>query len=211
MKPTPLSLIETLRFEPGEGFLRLGLHQARMQQSAKALALPFSATAFEQALSEVPRNEGARRVRLELLADGTISLTHAPFQPLAEGTVWRVAIAQTRLSSADPLLAHKTSRRDHYNAARAEFPAERADEVLLLNEQGAICEGTITSLFLPGKEKDGIYLTPALSCGLLAGILRQSLLSDGKAREALLTPDVLEGRTFYLGNSLRGLIAARLV
>ncbi len=209
MKPAPLSLIETLRFEPGEGFLRLGLHQARMQQSAKALALPFSAMAFEQALSEVPRNEGARRVRLELLVDGTISLTHAPFQPLAEGTVWRVAIAKTRLSSADPLLAHKTSRRDHYNAARAEFPAERADEVLLLNEQGAICEGTITSLFLPGK--DGEFLTPALSCGLLAGILRQSLISDGKAREALLTPDALEGRTFYLGNSLRGLIAARLV
>lgn len=208
MKAAPLSLIETLRFEPGQGFLRLDLHRNRMAQSAKALALPFSTATFEKALSGVSEDEGARRVRLELLADGTISLTHAPFQPLAEGTVWRVAIAQTRLSSGDPLLRHKTSRRDHYTAARAEFPAEQVDEVLLLNERGQVCEGTITSLFLPGKE--GTFLTPALSCGMLAGILRQSLISDGKAREAVVKPDALEGRTFYLGNSLRGLIAARL-
>lgn len=209
MTKPPLSLIETLRFEPGEGFVRLDLHRGRMEQSAQVLGLAFSRTAFEDALSSVPRDAGARRVRLECHETGEIALTHAPFQPLAAGTVWTVAVAKTRLSSTDPLLAHKTSRRDHYAAARAEFPSETADEVLLLNERGEICEGTITSLFLPVP--GGGMITPALSCGLLSGVLRQSLIREGTVQEARILPEDLHGKRFYLGNSLRGLIACHLV
>ena len=33
-------------------------------------------------------------------------------------------------------------------AARAEFPREQADEVILLNERGEVCEGTITNVFV---------------------------------------------------------------
>jgi 4-amino-4-deoxychorismate lyase len=44
----------------------------------------------------------------------------------------------------------------------------------------------------------------------LPGVLRAELLDEGRAREAVLTADdLLDGRVF-LGNSLRGLIAARV-
>lgn len=204
-----LSLIETLRFEPGVGFRNLDRHRARMAGSAQALGLSFRAADFEEVLNAVPEDEGLRRVRIELHPTGRLTLTHAAFAPVSEGTVWSARIAaETHLSSADTLLRHKTSQRGLYEAARAEFALAEADEVLLLNERGEICEGTITSLFLPDGK--GGFLTPALACGLLAGVERQSLIDVGMAREAVLTPADLAGRDLFLGNSLRGLIPARL-
>ena len=148
------------------------------------------------------------RVRLELFPDGRIDIQTAPFTPLAPGTLWRVKIATTRLSSADPLLCHKTSRRAAYTAARTEIPAAEADEVLLLNEHGDLCEGTITSLFL--DDGSGVLKTPPLAAGLLAGILREELLETGKAVEERLRPEDLAGHALFVGNSLRGLIPAAL-
>lgn len=204
------SLIETLRFEPQTGFRNLDRHRARMARSADLLGLPFRSRDFDEALNAVPDDAGARRVRIELHPTGRLSLTHAAFVPVPDGTVWSVRIAaETRLSAEDPLLRHKTSQRGHYEAARAEFPLADADEVLLLNEHGELCEGTITSLFI--ADGQGGYLTPALGCGLLAGVERQRLIDAGRATEAILTPADLAGRDIILGNSLRGLIPARLL
>ena len=45
---------------------------------------------------------------------------------------------------------------------------------------------------------------------LLPGVLREHLLSEGKAREAELTLDDL-AQGFWLGNAVRGLMRAELV
>jgi 4-amino-4-deoxychorismate lyase len=148
------------------------------------------------------------RIRLELFPDGRIDVQTAAFTPLAADTIWRLKIAGTRLSSTDPLLRHKTSRRTLYTAARAEVPATEADEVLLLNERGEVCEGTITSLFL--DDGSGILKTPPLASGLLAGVLREELLETGRAVEQALRVDDLASGTLLVGNSLRGLIRGRL-
>ncbi|MDX3976607.1 MAG: aminotransferase class IV [Shinella sp.] len=148
------------------------------------------------------------RIRLELFANARIDVQTAPFTPLAADTIWRLKIATTRLASTDPLLRHKTSRRAAYTAARAEFPTTEAEEVLLLNERGELCEGTITSLFL--DDGTGILKTPPLASGLLAGVLRQELLESGKAVERVLRPEDLTRGTIFVGNSLRGLIRGSL-
>jgi hypothetical protein len=46
--------------------------------------------------------------------------------------------------------------------------------------------------------------------GLLPGVLREQLISEGRAREAALTLDDLAGG-FWIGNALRGLMRAVLV
>ena len=148
------------------------------------------------------------RIRLELFPDGRIDVQTAAFTPLAADTVWRLKLATTRLASADPLLRHKTSRRALYAAARAEFPAADVEEVILLNERGELCEGTITSLFL--DDGSGPLKTPPLASGLLAGVLREELLETGKAVEVTLRPEDLSGGTIFVGNSLRGLIRCTL-
>jgi 4-amino-4-deoxychorismate lyase len=227
------SLIETMRWEPGTGIVRLRLHLARLKRSARRLGFAGAEQA-EQRLAEavaeilsppVPagrlpleagdltaatshRSPSPLRVRLTLSPFGEIAVTTAPFTPLPEDTVWRVTIAANRLDSADKLLRHKTTRREIYEAARAEYPTADADEVLLLNEKSEPCEGTITSIFL--DDGTGVLKTPPISCGLLAGVLRTELICSRRARvQRLNLADVKNGR-LYIGNSLRGLIKAEL-
>ena len=168
--------------------------------------LPLEAGDLTAATSH--RSPSPLRVRLTLSPFGEIAVTTAPFTPLPEDTVWRVAIAANRLDSADKLLRHKTTRREIYEAARAEYPTADADEVLLLNEKSEPCEGTITSIFL--DDGTGVLKTPPISCGLLAGVLRTELICSRRARvQRLNLADVRNGK-LYIGNSLRGLIKAEL-
>ncbi|MGF6258156.1 aminotransferase class IV family protein [Ensifer sp. LBL] len=210
---TDFSLIETLRYEPQVGFVRLRLHLARLVRSARRLGIAGSGGAQAALLAAVDAAAGnagtALRVRLELFPDGHIEVKTAPFAPLPEDTVWRARIATVRLKSNDPLLRYKTSRRATYEAARNEFAASEADEVLLLNERDEVCEGTITSVFL--DDGSGLLKTPPIACGLLAGVLRTELICQRRARVARLSRDDLVRGNLYVGNSLRGLIRVNLL
>lgn len=208
--PADLQLIETLRWEPDTGFVRLPLHLARFEASAQALGFDCErhlvAAALESAVSAAGR---ALRIRLTLDSAGRHDVTTQPFVPLTADSLWTIRVATTRLSSDDALLRHKTTRRDLYDRARAEFTRDEADEVLLLNERDELCEGTITTLFLDTGR--GPLLTPPLACGLLAGVLRAEMLESGRAVEAVLgESDLRSADALYVGNSLRGLISARM-
>jgi len=207
---TGFELIETMRWEPGDGFLRLERHLARLYGSAHVLGFRYDPERIGHVLKDaVGDADGARRARLTLSADGDVQASTQPYEPLPAYKVWTLRIARTRLVSTDPLLRHKTSRREAYTHARAEYQVHQADEVLLLNERGEVCEGTISNMF--ADMGDGPLLTPALSCGLLPGVLRGELLDQRRAREAVLTPaELVEAQRLYVGNSLRGLIPARM-
>jgi 4-amino-4-deoxychorismate lyase len=105
-------------------------------------------------------------------------------------------------------LQHKTTRRVVYDTARASLP-DGIDELLFLNEREELCEGTITNLFI--EMPDGRRLTPPVSCGLLPGILREQLLEEGWAEAVLTMNDLKSAKAIFMGNSLRGLIPAKLV
>jgi 4-amino-4-deoxychorismate lyase len=203
------SLIETLRWEPEAGFLRLEQHMRRLNRSADALGFRLPVKP-EAALKEAVSGTSPLRVRLTMSFRGKIEVTTTPFEPVEENTIWRIRIAEkARMKSDDPLYRHKSSKRELYDAARAEFSKDDADEVLLLNERGELCEGTFTNLFVQGK--DGILITPPLSSGLLPGILRADLIRERKARAEVLKPENLVGCPLFVGNSLRGLIRTELV
>ncbi|KQR75900.1 aminotransferase class IV family protein [Rhizobium sp. Leaf341] len=214
---TELSLIETWRIEPSPGgnqpletrIPRLRLHVARLSRSARRLGFPLPPDLLPRLEDAAAPAIAPARGRLELFRDGRLEIAVVPFTPQPAGTVWRLRVAETRLASSDPLLRYKTSRRAVYDAARAEWPAGDADEILLLNERGEPCEGTITSLFL--DDGSGLLKTPPIACGLLAGVLRTELICARRARTQRLTLDDLRKGTLFMGNSLRGLIPARLV
>lgn len=203
-------LIETFRYEPCCGFLRLDQHLRRLANSAAELGFAFNETQIRATLHAYETGDQALRLRLNLAPDGVTTITCTPFQPLTPATVWKLAIAKTRLNSSDPLLRHKTSRRQLYETARAEFSIEEVDEVLLLNEKDELCEGTITSVFVDLGEDQ--CLTPPLECGLLNGIMREHLLEQGVIKIARITVDDLKNaHKIFVGNSLRGMIAAELI
>ncbi len=195
----PLQLIETLKWE-GD-FIRLDRHLARMAGSASLLGFAFDATAARRALIDaVKEGGGPLRVRLSLDESGSHRAEAAPLAP--NPAFWTYALSALATQSGDLLLRHKTSWRELYEseAARA-----GADEVLFCNERGELTEGARSNIFV---RRGGKLLTPALSSGLLPGILRAELTESGQCEEALLSPADLEGEVFF-GNSLRGLIPAR--
>lgn len=200
---TALELIETLRFAPGEGFVRRDQHLDRMARSAAAFGFPFARDTALERLGEAS-GPAPLRVRLALDHDGRFAVKIAPLTPAP--AFWAFSLAPVRLDAADPWLRHKTTRRALYDATRAALPAG-VDEVVFANADGALCEGTITNIFV---HRQGRLFTPAGSAGLLPGILRQSLLADGRAEETDLTiADLTSAEAVFLGNSLRGLIPAK--
>lgn len=208
--PAGFELIETLRWEPQEGFVRLDRHLSRLAASAHDLGFEHSTAEIDRQLATVEASDAPLRIRLTLEPNGKADVTAHPFTPLPHDTVWRLGIARTRLDATNRLLRHKTTLRQAYEAARAEFSGAQADEVILLNQCGKVSEGTITSIFVDNGT--GPLRTPPLECGLLAGVLRAEMLETGRAMEAMLTlEDLREPGTLFVGNSLRGLIAARLL
>lgn len=205
------SLFETMRYTPGEGITRLNLHLKRLETSARRLGFDGADKAGAALTDYLTRAASSTllRIRLELSPSGDIAITSAPFALQPEETLWRIAIAKTHTNSADTLIRHKTTRRAVYEVARAEFPADAVNEVILLNEKGEVAEGTITNLFV--EMEDGRLATPPLSSGCLAGVLRTSLICGKRAFNQRLRPDDLRGHPIYVGNSLRGLIRAELI
>lgn len=199
-------LIETLGWHPGEGFRHLQQHLARMGRSAAAFGIPFDPEQARRVLAGTGA-ETALRCRLTLDADGQLELAAAPLG--GSPAEWRLGMADTRLEAADLWLRHKTTRRALYDTARAALPAG-VDELLFLNQRGELCEGTITNLFV--TRADGQVVTPPLRSGLLPGVLRQVLLDSGQCREdVLMLQDLHDAQAIHMGNSLRGLIRARLI
>jgi len=200
------ALIETMLWTPEDGIMHRARHMARLARSARhfGIASVGVAAALDSVTGDAPQ-----RVRLAVNAAGEPCVTALSFVPLRPGARWRVAIHSVRLDAGDPWLAHKTTRRALYDAARASLPGG-VDEVIFLNRGGALAEGAITNIYVdPG---DGILLTPPRACGCLPGIGREALIAARRARPARLTPaDIASARALYVGNALRGLIPADLI
>lgn len=202
-------LIETMLYDGMNGIWLLDGHMRRLANSASYFAFAFDEPAVRQAVAAAVANAGDARLRVRLLLDedGKITVTTTP-QPLAPaGAIMRYVISDTRLNSNDLFLYHKTTRRELYDREWAHFSETLgSDEVIYLNERGELSEGSRTTIFI---ERGGTLLTPPLEAGVLPGVLRQSLLDEGRATEAVLTLDDLNrADAVYLGNSVRGLMKA---
>ncbi|MDD3798549.1 MAG: aminodeoxychorismate synthase component I [Novosphingobium sp.] len=201
-------LIETMHFDPERGIELLEPHLERMKASAAELGFAFDRHAARNQIQVLCFElEEAARVRLVLARSGATALEAAPLPaPLSEPI--RCAVLPLPVDPGDLRLRHKTSDRGFYELALATAREAGADEALLLRDDGLVTEGTFTNIFVPGS--DGVLSTPPAALGLLPGVLRRSLIEEGRAREAQLTLDDLSGG-FFLGNALRGLMKAELL
>ncbi|WP_299475379.1 aminodeoxychorismate synthase component I [uncultured Roseibium sp.] len=204
-------LIETMAFDPAEGYLLFERHLQRLQKSAVYLGFRIDLPGVRDALQQKAKEfTGPRRVRLLLNADGGVSITSTDLTPVDQNTVFNLVLAQERTCATDRFLFHKTTNRAFYDDTRTRYQAETGcQEVLFQNEEGFLTEGSYMSLFL---KKDGVLVTPALRHGVLPGTFRAALLECGLAVEADLTAADLENADeIYVGNSVRGLVKGRLL
>jgi para-aminobenzoate synthetase/4-amino-4-deoxychorismate lyase len=190
-------------FDPVEGVQRLEGHLARMKASAAALGFIFDRHGARNSLQSATfRMRSAARVRMRLAPSGALAVEVSPLPRLAELPV-PVAVRPAPMAADDFRLTHKTSLRAAYDSARHESGAA---EVVFVDEPGFVTEGSWSNIFV---ERGGQLLTPPLALGLLPGVLRAELIDKGRAVESHLRIADLDGG-FFIGNSLRGLIPARL-
>ena len=200
-------LFETLLFEDGACPL-LARHLARLSRSAVALGFRCDADSVrERLLAHARTLEGRRRVRLQLEADGRISISDAELVALAEGQT--VCLASGALDSADALLRHKSTARSRYDAALQQAMALGHFDALFFNERGELCEGARSNVVV---SIGGRLFTPPLACGLLPGVMRAELLVGGDVSERIVSrEELLAADEIYVANALRGLLRVRLV
>lgn len=200
-------LIETMRFDPDVGVPRLERHLERVKASAAELGFAFDRHDTRNKIQALCFElEGPTKLRLILARSGEISLETAPMPEAANGVANCVALPLP-VVPGDWRLRHKTTDRGFHTEALGIAQARGGREAVFVRDDGLVTEGSYTNVFV---ERDGKLLTPPVGLGLLPGILRGELIDEGRAVEAELTlADLANG--FFIGNALRGLIAAKVM
>jgi para-aminobenzoate synthetase/4-amino-4-deoxychorismate lyase len=201
-RPLPaFDLLETLRWDPADGYALLAEHLERMAASADYFNYPWDRVQALARLAQAGVGLPSRphRVRLLLAADGRFASAALPLEPPKAGPL-RLRLARQPVAPDDPFLYHKTTHRRIYEQARAE--AADGDEVLLWNGRGEVTEALNANLVV---ELDGRKATPPVSSGLLPGTLRGRLLAAGELTERVIVrEDLQRADGLWLINSVRG-------
>jgi para-aminobenzoate synthetase/4-amino-4-deoxychorismate lyase len=210
--PPTLSLLETLRWDPGTGYRLLQRHLRRLTYSAAYFDIPADVFHIQATLEACAVDFTVpHRVRLLIDQQGhptteSFSLEDTPLRETPDDALapWRVTLARQPVQSRDRFLHHKTTRRAVYDEARI----EGYDDVLLYNERGELTESTFCNLVVRFGDD---WVTPPTSCGLLAGTYRAELLEGGRIGERVVHRSELpDADEVYLINSVRGWMPAAM-
>lgn len=218
-------LFETLRVSNGRP-LWWDRHLARLQRGIGLLRLPlpwraeslrgFAAKLIAQ--NQMPesmlritltRGSGPRGYSVKNASCPTLAMTLHPVS--APPASIRLLTASPKIPANDPLANLKTANKLAQILARAEAEDQDADEALLLNTEGNVCEAASSNIFwLEG----GAVCTPPLSDGALMGVARSVVMDlcrdrNIRAVERSVRADGLFGADgVFLTNSGWGIVPA---
>ncbi len=201
-------LIESMLFDPEDGIPLLELHLERMKASAAELGFSFDRHETRNRIQALCFDlEEAAKLRILLSRSGEVTLQSVALAAGAMPDPVTCAVLPLPVVPGDWRLRHKTTDRAFYDDGRRAAQEAGADEAIFVREDGLLTEASFSNLFL---KRDGRLLTPPARLGLLPGVQRRRLLEEGTAVEAeLRVEDLAQG--FLLGNSVRGLMKARLL
>lgn len=137
----------------------------------------------------------------------TIVVNLSPAPPRPEFV--RLATVSGRRNPDSPLAGTKSISYAENIALLAEARRAGADEALVLNTRGEICEAATANVFLVRHDR---LLTPPLSSGCLPGVARALVLEDAvglglKVDTSVCYPeDVLTAEEVFLTSSTRGVV-----
>ena len=202
------SIIETLLWDNEYTFLKE--HLDRMEDSAEYFSYSYC---FEEAMTVL--NELAKqfqpgkrcKVRLLLNMDGSIDCSYEEIDSPFSGKRY-VTVSHHYTDPDDIFLYHKTTNRVLYNREYARYSQLGFYDVLFLNNRNEVTEGAVSNIFI---KKDGVFLTPPVSSGLLNGIYRQHIIKTNGAQEQIMMLDGLKSAdAVYICNSVRGLAEVKI-
>jgi branched-chain amino acid aminotransferase len=211
-------VFETLRIYRGDPFA-LEEHLLRLRESAAEIGIRIpEAAQLEAAARDVLRANDLTEARMRITVTGgsgppglargggppTILVVALPLMPWPPTST--AVISRLRRDEQSPLAGVKTTSLAESVIAFAEARESGADEALLLNIAGDLCEATTANVFVVRR---GAVETPALESGCLAGITRDHVLrlcvEHGiEAHERRLAPAALaEADEAFLTSSTR--------
>jgi para-aminobenzoate synthetase / 4-amino-4-deoxychorismate lyase len=194
----PFELLETLSWDPENGFLFLEKHITRLEAAARYFNFIFNGNNVLDALQKAVIEENLRmRIRLTLDQSGKLSVTSSPVKNVIGNLV---ALVKERVATQSRYIYNKTTNRLIYDNALCQ--RTNVNDVILINKDGMITESCIANVVI---RSNGQLLTPSLECGLLNGVYRRMLLDKGIIKESMISKkDLLSAEDIYLVNSVRG-------
>ena len=200
-----LTLIETLRWEPGVGLSLSAAHLARL--AARRRGAWLRASTGRRSTGRLPRSPATEplRLRLTLALDWRGGGDAAPLGAGAGG-LDACGLAEARLDSADPWLRVKSTERRPHDAARAALPPG-VDEAAAPQRARRGLRGDDHQRLRASSGRAGDAAAGLRAC--CPGVLRAELLARAHAARRCSGRGFGGGRLF-VGNALRGLIPARL-
>jgi len=222
------ALFETMRARGGRIF-RLRRHLERLAGSAGLLGLPLGLD-LKNACYDTLEANGLEDARVRLTVsigegDGvpdppanpvpTVFILATAYNPppadkYREG--FKAVLSKIRQNSMSPVARLKSVNYLNNVLARREAKAAGADEALLLNERGLLCEGSTSNIFLVSR---GVLVTPDVDSGCLPGITRQAVLElaarmgTGIDQREVQPEELFRADEAFLTNSLLGLMPLR--
>lgn len=203
--PSKFQLIETFLQSKTGQLSNWKAHIKRLAHSAYLLGFYCDTDYVEKSVySQVDRwfseNPTPRIVRLLLEMDGSIILHQRPCVDFPK--TLNVVMAGHCVDRLDPLLRHKTTRREPFNRALEIAKRRGYDETLFCNNLGRLTEGSIRALLVCIK---GQWYTPPLKEGLLASVWRaQQMQRLSVVEQSLTLDDLKKASEVYMGNSVQG-------
>ena len=216
-KTEEFHLIESFLWEPETGYWLLDDHLERLGTSADYFLFQCDLDDVAAELGKAAEQFDNRptRVRLLLSKDGKIDISHGsctlpasrqlPEKPQhPEKDLPIIGLSQERVDQHSPFLFHKTTRRQLFIREYQRAQEEGLFDVCFFNKDGKLTEGCITNIFCYIK---GQYITPPVTSGLLAGVMRKQLLGDkgvNVIEQELTSDDLIRAEAVFVSNSVRG-------
>lgn len=201
-------LLETLLWNPPEGFFLLERHLDRLGESAAYFGFPFDRNRVRQRLltSAPDRQSNPCKTRLLYSQKGSLAIEHKALPEAPQKHPAHLRLAANPIDPQNVFLYHKTTNRQTYKQAME--ATNDCDDVVLWNTRGEITETCIANIVVELNDK---LVTPPVNSGLLPGTFRADLLNQGVITERVISLDELrEATKIYLINSVRKWRIAKL-
>jgi para-aminobenzoate synthetase component I len=172
--PFGSGLFETLRVEDGRAQL-FDLHIERARKSAEVLG--YEIPPDVEIIAAIGNLADIELGRLRLTFGESFQVALDPYID----SIHPAKLGIRHLSLGEEIKSHKIYPYTKNLTLLTEARVDGFDEVVVVNDAGRVCEGAVSNYVF---RIDGLWMTPALTSGILPGIIRGFAISSGLAIES---------------------------
>jgi branched-chain amino acid aminotransferase len=198
-------VFESLRTYDSQPFA-LQRHIERLLSSAHAMNVKIpEESSITRGINEVLDSNPASpfgRLRITLLSDGTLVITHTLFEPSTQAL--SLAQSESIQHSNRGTSGMKTMSYAENSTALRKAQARGYDDVVFCNETGEVVETALANLiWFDGQN----WWTPALSSGCLPGVTRSLLIENFGIKENQIYPEEIKSaKSLAITSSVREIV-----